>query len=109
MQAVNSCMLNAVNVKPQLSYCAFEFSVSKHLCKASYLTLPFSAPLQLYTTWHVCSFAVVERAEAAEYTHAHTYKIHKACQDVFMYAGSAFIRSTHTNKLTLQNVFVWIA
>ncbi len=45
----------------------------------------------------------------AEYTHAHTYKIHKACQDVFMYAGSAFIRSTHTNKLTLQNVFVWIA
>lgn len=60
----DSCMLNAVNVKPQLSYCAFEFSVSKHLCKASYLTLPFSAPLQLYTTWHVCSFAVVERAEA---------------------------------------------
>lgn len=26
-----------------------------------------------------------------------------------MYAGSAFILSTHTNKLTLQNVFVWIA
>lgn len=45
----------------------------------------------------------------AKYTHTHEREIHKACQDVFMYAGSAFIFSTHTNKLTLQNVFVWIA
>ncbi|KAK7132561.1 hypothetical protein R3I93_018942 [Phoxinus phoxinus] len=104
-----SCMLNAVNVKPQLSYYAvnaFKFSISKHLCKATYLTLPFSSAKHGMFV-HLLLWREPRRAK---YTHTHTHthmsKIHKACQDVFMYAGSVFILSTHTNKLTLQNVFV---